>query len=317
MFYNRNVMTSSGGPDSHEHHAHSRAAGPSLRIALIITATVLVAELIGGIYSNSLALMADAGHMLTDVAALGLSFFALWFSSRPATPSKTYGFYRVEILAALANGVFLVLIALYVLYEAYSRLFDPPEVQAEVMVAVASLGLMANLVSAYVLFGKQSESLNVRGAFFHVLSDALGSVGAIGAGLVMIFLGWNAADAVISGVVAVLILSSSWILIRDAADILLEGTPSHINMAALKDQLSGADGVRSVHDLHVWTLTSGVVAMSCHVVVGDDSGSGSDVLGRIQRIASKQFRIDHTTIQIEPVSANAVLESCNCHFGAV
>jgi len=229
----------------------TRDARGSLLAALTITSIVLVFEFVGAIYSNSLALLADAGHMLTDVAALGLSFFALWFSTKPATPSKTYGFYRVEILAALLNGVFLVMVALYVLYEAYGRFLDPPDVRAELMLLVASGGLIANLASATILFGKQSESLNVRGAFSHVLSDALGSVGAVLASLVIILFGWIWADAVISAVVAILILSSSWTLIRGAVDILLEGAPAHINLMALKDHLTGADGVQSVHDLHV------------------------------------------------------------------
>jgi cobalt-zinc-cadmium efflux system protein len=315
-------MSSHAGLHTHRHdgtsQARARDAGGSLRTALIITSTVLVIEFIGGIYSNSLALMADAGHMLTDVAALSLSFFAIWFATKPATPRKTYGFYRVEILAALLNGVFLVLIAFYILYQAYGRMLSPPEVQAQLMLVVASGGLVANLASAYILFRKQSESLNVRGAFFHVLSDALGSVGAIIASLVIIFFGWNSADAVISAIVALLILSSSWILIRDAVDVLLEGTPSHINLTTLKDQLNLTDGVESVHDLHVWTLTSGIVAMSCHVVVPGDTEVPADVLGRIRRIAHDRFRIDHTTIQVETGNAaKEEFESCDCHFGAV
>ena len=315
-------MFSQAGSHTHGHEGISEVrtgdARGSLRTALIITSSVLVVEFIGGIYSNSLALLADAGHMLTDVGALGMSYFALWFSTKPATPSKTFGFYRVEILAALLNGVFLVLIALYILYEAYGRMLSPPDVRAELMLVVASGGLAANLASAYILFRKQSESLNVRGAFFHVLSDALGSVGVIVASLLILFFGWNLADTVISGVVALLILSSSWILVRDAVEILLEGTPSHINLTALKDRLNSAGGIRGVHDLHVWTLTSGVVAMSCHVVVGDEPGDGGDILGRIQRIAHDDFLIDHTTIQVETdKAAGEDLESCHCHFGAV
>lgn len=285
-------------------------------MALWITSGVLVLEFAGGLYSNSLALIADAGHMLTDVAALGLSLFALWFSSRPATPSKTFGFYRVEILAALLNGVLLVAMAIFILYRAYGRIVSPPEVRAGWMLAIALIGLSANLASAWLLFRKQSESLNVRGAFFHVLGDALGSVGAVAASLTIIFFGWFAADAVISGVVAVLILWSSWVLIRDAVDILLEGTPSHINLGTLKDQLIGADGVLSVHDLHVWTLTSGVVAMSCHVVVGRDAPGASEVLGAVQRIAHDRFSIDHTTIQIEASDPDGESVGCDCHFGA-
>ncbi len=304
-------------PQNSSPHERDGSAGRSLRTALVITAAVLVIELIGGIYSNSLALLADAGHMFTDVAALSLSSFAIWFAAKPATPRKTYGFYRVEILAALLNGVFLVLVALFVLHEAYDRMLNTPAVRSELMLLVASGGLLANLASAYILFSKQSESLNVRGAFFHVLSDALGSVGAIVASLLILFMGWNFADALISAIVAVLILSSSWILIRDAVDILLEGTPSHINLTTLKEQLVGADGVMSVHDLHVWTLTSGVVAMSCHIVVDEGDSGRIDFLGRVNRIAHDRFRIDHTTIQVEQADLTGQDgEPCNCHFGA-
>jgi cobalt-zinc-cadmium efflux system protein len=314
-------MSSHSGPHTHDHRGsaegRARDAGGSLRIALVITATVLIVELIGGILSNSLALLADAGHMFTDVGALSLSFFALWFSTRPATPRKTYGFYRVEILAALLNGVFLVLISMFIFYEAYQRLMVPQPVRGNLMLWVALGGLLANLASAYVLFESQSQSINVRGAFIHVLSDALGSIGAILASLAIIFFGWNSADAIISAIVAVLILSSSWLLIRDAIDILLEGAPAHINLTTLKDNLLGAEAVLSVHDLHVWTLTSGVVAMSCHVVVGENTHPQSDVLSRVREIVHNRFQIDHTTIQIENCGPNGdEFESCDCHFGA-
>ncbi len=302
--------------DSGPSQDRARDASGSLRAALIITASVLVVELIGGILSNSLALLADAGHMFTDVGALSLSFFAIWFATRPATPRKTYGFYRVEILAALLNGVFLVLISMFIFYEAYQRLMTPPEVRGNLMLIVASGGLVANLASAYILYKNQSQSLNVRGAFIHVLSDALGSIGAIIASLAIIFFGWNWADAVISAIVAILILSSSWFLIRDAIDVLLEGAPAHINLTTLKDQLVGADGVLSVHDLHVWTLTSGVVAMSCHVAVGEIEPPQSAVLGRVREIVHDRFKIDHTTIQVESGGPNGEdPEVCNCHFG--
>jgi cobalt-zinc-cadmium efflux system protein len=307
---------------SHSGHAHehlqdsSGSARGSLKAALFITSTFLIVEFLGAIYTHSLALLADSGHMLTDVAALGLSFFAMRFASRRATPRKTYGFYRVEILAALLNGVFLILIALYIFYEAYQRFFDPPEVKADWMLVVAAIGLVANIASAWLLFGKHHGSLNVRGAFFHVLSDAIGSVGAILASLAIMFGGYAIADPVISVIVGVLILSSSWILIRDAVDILLESTPAHINIVSLREQLGRVNGVGSVHDLHVWTLTSGVLAMSCHVVAGDGSNR-TDLLNGVNRIAREMFRIDHTTIQIEEASLpQEVFDSCNCHFGA-
>jgi cobalt-zinc-cadmium efflux system protein len=305
--------------ERHSHargHDHGHAHG-SLKTALIITVVFLVAEFIGAVYTNSLALLADAGHMLTDAAALSLSLFAMWFSSRRATPRKTYGFYRVEILAALLNGVFLVLIAIYIFYEAYDRFLNPPAVKANWMLAVAIMGLLANLASAWVLFGKHHHNLNVRGAFFHVLTDAIGSVGAILASIAILVSGYQIADPIISVFVAILILWSSWILIRDAVDILLEGTPSHINIVSLREQLGCVDGVRSVHDLHVWTLTSGVLAMSCHVVAQDSDFNRTELLGRVNDVARERFRIDHTTIQIEEHNIpQDLVDSCNCHFGA-
>jgi cobalt-zinc-cadmium efflux system protein len=255
--------------------------------------------------------------MLTDVAALSLSLAAVWFATRRATPQKTFGFYRVEILAALLNGVFLILIALYIFYAAYKRLLDPPEVEAGWMLVVACVGLIANIASAFLLFGEHRHSLNVRGALFHVVSDAIGSAGAIVASLVILFTGYYAADPAISVLVGLLILSSSWVLIRDAVDILLEGTPAHVNIVSLQAELRGISGVESVHDLHVWTLTSGVLAMSCHVVISNSELSRNNVLAEIKELASERFHIDHTTVQIEePGSAESLLDSCNCNFGA-
>ena len=295
-------------------HAHAKSA---LKPALIITAAFLVAEFIGALYTNSLTLLADSGHMLTDVAALSLSLAASWFATRPATPQKTFGFYRIEILAALLNGVILVLIALYVFYQALGRLSNPPEVHAGWMLVIAIVGLLINLVSAYLLFGEHRHSLNVRGALFHVISDAIGSAGAIVASLAILLGGYAIADPAISLVVAILILSSSWVLIRDAVDILLEGTPSHVDIVSLQHDLKEVGGVQSVHDLHVWTLTSGVLAMSCHVVISDEHLSRNLVLAEINELARERFRIDHTTVQIEePGTPESVLESCDCHFGA-
>jgi cobalt-zinc-cadmium efflux system protein len=255
--------------------------------------------------------------MLTDVAALSLSFFAIRFSSRRATPRMTYGFYRVEILAALLNGVFLILVALYIFYEAYHRFMNPPPIKADWMLIVAIVGLLANLASAWVLFGQHRESLNVRGAFFHVLTDAIGSVGAVVASIAIIVGDYRLADPLISIVVAVLIMWSSWVLIRDAVDILLEGTPAHINIVNLREQLGNVEGVGSIHDLHVWTLTSGVLAMSCHVVAESDHFNRTELLTRVNGVARQRFRIDHTTIQIEERNIpQELVESCNCHFGA-
>jgi cobalt-zinc-cadmium efflux system protein len=305
--------------EGHSHvkgHRNGHARQP-LKTALIITSTFLIAEFIGALYTNSLALLADSGHMLTDVAALSLSFFAIRFSSRRATPRMTYGFYRVEILAALLNGVFLILVALYIFYEAYHRFMDPPAIKADWMLIVAIVGLLANVASAWVLFGQHRESLNVRGAFFHVLTDAIGSVGAVFASIAIIVGGYAMADPLISIVVAVLIMWSSWVLIRDAVDILLEGTPAHINIVNLREQLGNVEGVGSIHDLHVWTLTSGVLAMSCHVVAESDHFNRTELLTRVNSVARQRFRIDHTTIQIEERNIpQELVESCNCHFGA-
>ena len=305
--------------EGHSHvkgHGHGHARQP-LKTALIITSTFLIAEFIGALYTNSLALLADSGHMLTDVAALSLSFFAIRFSSRRATPRMTYGFYRVEILAALLNGVFLILVALYIFYEAYHRFMDPPSIKADWMLIVAIVGLLANVASAWVLFGQHRESLNVRGAFFHVMTDAIGSVGAVLASIAIIVGGYRMADPLISIVVAVLIMWSSWVLIRDAVDILLEGTPAHINIVNLREQLGNVEGVGSIHDLHVWTLTSGVLAMSCHVVAESDHFNRTELLTRVNGVARQRFRIDHTTIQIEERNIpQELVESCNCHFGA-
>jgi cobalt-zinc-cadmium efflux system protein len=287
-----------------------------LKRALTITAIFLVAEFAGALYTNSLALLADSGHMLTDVAALSLSLAATWFSTRRATPQKTFGFYRVEILAALMNGVFLILIAIYIFYQAWGRLNNPPEIKAGWMLVVALIGLAANVASAYVLFGNRKESLNLRGAFFHVLSDAIGSLGAVIASLAILFGGFEVADPIISAIVGVLILFSSWILIRDAVDILLEGTPSHVNIVSLQEQLKKIPGVGSVHDLHVWTLTSGVLAMSCHAVMSAADFNHSSVLANVKALAQKEFKIDHTTIQIEDPTTEQVMDSCDCNLGA-
>jgi cobalt-zinc-cadmium efflux system protein len=298
----------------HDHHHHAKG---SLKAALIISAGFMVAEFIGALYTNSLALLADSGHMLTDVAALSLSLFAIRFATRKATPRMTYGFYRVEILAALVNGVFLVLVSIYIFYEAFTRFRNPETVKADWMLVVAVIGLFANASSAWLLFGKHHENLNIRGAFFHVLTDALGSVGAILASIAILVSGYVLADPLISIVVAVLILWSSWMVIRDAVDILLEGTPAHINIMSLREEMGRVDGVGSVHDLHVWTLTSGVLAMSCHIVAENDSYNRTDLLARVNGLAKEKFRIDHSTIQIEENKIpQELVESCNCHFGA-
>jgi len=296
---------------THSNECCSAQPTKPLSIALVLTGVFTLVEFAGGWFTNSLALMADAGHMLTDAAALGLSLFAVGFASRPATARKTYGFYRVEILAALVNGVTLVVISLVIFYEAYERLWSPPLVKSGPMLLIASVGLVSNLLAAAVLHRSHSTNLNVRGALLHIVGDALGSAGAIVAGVLMLTKGWYVADPLISFLVAMLILYSSWRLVKDSVDILLEGTPAHVDLGTVHDALNSVRGVESIHDLHIWTLTSGVHAMSCHVVVcGTDDRH--QILERLGSIVRTRFKIDHTTIQLEEVSLRHQ-ETRSCH----
>ncbi len=272
---------------------HARA----LKAVLAITALFMVVEIAGGVLANSLALLADAGHMLTDVAAIGLSLFVARIAQRPATPEKTYGYLRLEILAALINGTALFVIAGAIVVEAVRRMGQPPEVQPGILFGVAAAGLVANLVGMRILREGHRHSLNVRGAYLHIISDLLGSVGAILAGTIIFFTGWFVVDAIISVVIALLILTSAWRLVRESVDVLLEGTPAHISLSDVQQQLAGIPGVHNVHDLHVWTVTSGVVAMSGHVVV-EEPELNQPVLETAQRRLA-DLGIQHVTMQIE------------------
>ena len=273
--------------------SHMRA----LQAVLLITAVFMLAERVGGVLANSLALLADAGHMLTDVAAIGLSLFAARIARRPATPEKTYGYLRIEILAALINGTALFVIAGAIVVEAIRRMGQPPEVQPGILLGVATAGLIANVIAMRLLHKGHNDSLNVRGAYLHIVSDLLGSIGAILAGVVIFLTAWNVVDAIISVIIALLILVSAWRLVRESVDVLLEGTPAHISLGEVQTQLAEIAGVHGVHDLHVWTVTSGVVAMSGHVVV-EDSGLHQGILetahGRLAALG-----IQHVTMQIE------------------
>jgi cobalt-zinc-cadmium efflux system protein len=277
------------------HHSHSTK---QLTLALIITASWFVIEMAGGIYSNSLALIADAAHMLTDLAALGLSLFALKISTRPATPEMTYGYLRAEILAALANGIFLVLIGLFIFYESYQRFAAPPDIKSVPMLIVAATGLLANLATAGLLYKSRRENLNLRGAFLHVLGDALGSIGAIVAGILILLWQWRLADPAVSVIVGGLVLFSSYELVKESVDILLERTPNHLKIPQILADLGSVKSAVSVHDLHVWAITSEVPAMSCHIVLktGEDAGATLEVLSRLMQ---EKYGIEHTTIQIE------------------
>jgi cobalt-zinc-cadmium efflux system protein len=269
-----------------------------LTVALLITASWFVIELTGGFYANSLALLADAAHMLTDLAALGLSLFAIKISTRPATHQKTFGYLRAEILAALANGIFLILIGFYVFYESYKRLRQPPEVKSLPMLIIAATGLVANLVTASLLFRSRRENLNLRGAFLHVVGDTLGSIGAIVAGFLMMLRQWYLADPIVSAIVGALILYSSWELVSESIDILLESTPRHLKISQILNDLGAMSGVVSVHDLHVWSITSDMTAMSCHVVLRQNEDAGA-ALSKLNSLMWEKYGIEHTTIQIE------------------
>ncbi len=283
-------------------HGHTQSAAGrnkrSLAIVFGLTLTYLIVEVIGGLWTGSLALLADAGHMLTDVAGVGLALLAIKFAERPASPEKTYGYYRVEILAAMTNAVVLIGISLYILYEAYKRFLNPPEVESGWMLGVAGVGLVINIAGMYILRGGSQESLNMKGAYFEVLSDMLTSIGVIIASIVMLTTGWYYADPLISAGIGLFILPRTWVLLKDAVGVLLEGTPSDVNLTALREAVGKVTGVEGVHDLHVWTLTSGVNAMSAHAVLAGGA-KHDDVLLAVRERVTSDFKISHVTMQVE------------------
>ena len=285
----------------HTHHGHAHhgpaASVPRLRLVLVLTAVFMVVEAIGGWISGSLALLADAGHMLTDVGALGLSLLTAWIAQRPAGESKTYGYLRWEILAALVNGAALFGIAAGVVIEAVERLRHPPPIQSGLFLAIAAAGLAVNLVSLFVLHRVREGSLNVRGAYLHVMGDVLGSVGALGAAGIIWLTGWTLADPIASVVLSLLILVGAWRLVRESTDILLEGAPSHVSIPEVQRRMLAVPGVSAVHDLHVWTVTTGMIAMSGHAVV-PDLVAHPGVLDGI-RAEMAGLGIGHVTIQLE------------------
>jgi cobalt-zinc-cadmium efflux system protein len=301
-----------GGHHHHGHHhphGHAGARGEAaarnrrrLGFVLVLAAAYMVAEVVGGILANSLALLADAGHMLSDVGALALSLFAVWMAQKPASPRRSYGLHRTEILAALANGATLVAISFYIVYEALHRLREPQEVAGLTVLLIATGGLLVNLVGLWVLHGGREESLNIRGAWLHMLSDALGSVGAMASGAAVWWLGWMWADAAVSVLISALVLFSAWHLLRDAVEVLLEAVPAHIDLEAVRAAMLEVDDVEEVHDLHVWTITSGMDAVSGHVVVGErtERRPSGEILHELHCLLHERFGLHHTTIQIEP-----------------
>jgi cobalt-zinc-cadmium efflux system protein len=285
---------------AHAHHAHG-SRGVLVR-ALVLTGGFMVVEAAAAAWSRSLALAADAAHMLTDVGALALALFAVWIAGRPPTPAKSYGYYRVEILAATVNALVLFVVAGGILYGAYRRLREPLEVEGGVMLAVAALGLVVNLVAAWQLRPAAGRSINVKAAYLEVWSDALSSVGVMGAGVVVVTTGWHVADPLVSAAIALVIVPRTWRLLVQAVNVLLEGTPAHLSLEEVEAAIVEVPGVRRVHDLHVWALTSGREAMSAHVVV-DDLRDGERLLQTLHEVLHTRFGVEHTTIQLDPEPA--------------
>lgn len=312
------------GHSHHEHghahghgHGHAHGEGSSTRrlaLVLVLTAVYTVVEAIGGFLTGSLALLADAGHMLSDVAALALALFAGWLAGHSVTPERTFGFKRAEVLAALANGVALVAISIWILIEAYRRLSEPPEVLGAGMLGVAAVGLLVNLVGAAILFSGRDENLNVSAAFRHVVADVLGSVGAIAAAVVILLTGWRYADPLVSVAIAALVLVSSWSILRDAVRILLEAAPPGIDAATVGRAMAERDGIVEVHDLHIWTISSGFPALAAHVLVapGDDCHARRREL---EALLGDSFGIAHTTLQVDHETAAAALLQIDASTG--
>jgi cobalt-zinc-cadmium efflux system protein len=286
----------------HEHQTTTQAYGTNrnaLAIALSITSAMMVVEFVGGLISGSLALVSDAGHMLTDTGALALALFALWFSRRPATVEKTFGFYRVEILSALLNGTVLVVISGFIFYEAVQRFINPSQVKGMLMLIVAGIGLAANLIGAFILSKGSKENLNVSAALWHIISDALSSVGVIIGGLIIVFTGFVIVDPIIGALIAVVILRGAWNVIKESVDILLEATPKDIKYEEVAQAMK-IEGVKDIHDLHIWTITSGMRALSSHVLIDDALISEcGNVSRKIKKILKEKYSIDHATLEFE------------------
>lgn len=286
----------------HEFARGSEAEGgrKGLLMALSITLLMMLAEVAGGIISNSLALLSDAGHMLTDTLALGLSYFAMKFAVMPATEKKTFGFYRLEILAALVNGVILVFVSIFIIYQAYQRLISPQPVQGGLMLVVAGLGLIVNVAGALFLMRFRKTNLNIRGAFLHIVGDALSSIGVITGGAIIMYTGWYLIDPILSILIAVAIIIGAGALVIESVNVLLESAPSHINVAAVSEEIGRVKGVREAYHVHIWTITSGVYALSAHVLIDDRLVSRSrNLLDEIRSLLYDKFRILHSTIQLE------------------
>ncbi|WP_042349716.1 cation diffusion facilitator family transporter [Bacillus massiliigorillae] len=288
-----------GHSHSHDHHHHHSSNKKALRLAFFLIASFMFVEVIGGFLTNSLALLSDAGHMLSDAAALGLSLVALLLGEKKATQQKTFGYRRFEIIAAALNGITLILISGYIFYEAFQRFQHPPEIQSMGMLLISVIGLLVNIAAAFILMnGNKEENLNIRSAYLHVLGDMLGSVGAIAAAVLIYFFGWGWADPLASIIVAILIIISGIRVTKDAFHILMEGAPAAINPSLVKEELQRLTHVIGVHDLHIWSITSELPMLSCHLEI-ENNGNHDEVLRQVQKLLLDAFHIEHSTIQIE------------------
>jgi cobalt-zinc-cadmium efflux system protein len=285
----------------HEHEGHSHdVTGRPLKITLILVLVIMAVEIAGGLMSHSLALLSDAGHMLTDALALLISLFAIRLARRPATATRTYGFHRAEIMAALANGSILILVSAFIFYESYQRFHTLPQVKSPLMLAVAVIGLVANIVGLYLLRRGSKHSINVKAAFWHVAGDTLSSVGVIIAGVIIQVTGWQTADPLIAVIIGVIILWGAVRIVKESTDILLESAPKHAEMETVITAVKSLPGVNDIHDVHIWTITSGIYALSAHVSIDDRMVSESgDIVARIHAVLAEKFEITHVTLQLE------------------
>lgn len=283
-------------------HSHGNPGAGNERalwIALGLTSVFLIAEVVGGILTGSLALISDAAHMFTDSAALAISLAAMRIGKRPADTRRTFGYYRFEILAAAANAILLFLVALYILYEAYQRLHSPPEIESTGMLLIAALGLVVNLISMRILSGGKNESLNVKGAYLEVWSDMLGSIGVIVGALLIRFTGWGWIDSVVAVAIGLWVLPRTWNLLKASMNVLLEGVPEGIGMADVEQAILGVPGVASVHDLHIWAISSGKTSLTVHAVCTDGHSDYPHLLHAIRSMLAERFEIHHATVQLE------------------
>lgn len=292
---------------------HSHAAQPGqnerpLWIALILTTAFLIAEIVGGILTNSLALISDAAHMFTDSAALAISLAAIRIGKRPADSERTFGYYRFEILAAAFNAILLFLVAIYILYEAYQRLNNPPEIQSGTMLLIAAFGLVVNLISMKLLSSGKDGNLNIKGAYLEVWSDMLGSIGVIIGALVIRYTGWAWVDSVIAVGIGLWVLPRTWTLLKASMHVLLEGVPEGLGIDEINKAIAGIPGVASVHDLHVWSITSGKASLTVHVVQGDDVVDSQALLVAIRQLIARKYDIHHATVQLETTPCEQAIE---------